>query len=749
MLHKDCLPHDNSSLHRRSLLQDIVKQVATTRVQGEPEMLVSKMKRPRVNAGGLPDGWRNVLSINDQTWIEKKLFPDKKLTVGQQLWYHPPEPGIALHGQPTPDAYFLHSLLIWMPRRQWKWDFRCPFCNQSLTSAGLYPKIRQVLDLKQDYYIATEYLACANKQCGKKVIGWDDRLLNQLPEGLRARFPAVLTWQKACDQAIVSLMRSRTLGNSSSALRSRINELHSDDFLRRQLMYLGDCERHKRGRITLSQEIPEYLPAPLFVPVPSAKWLLSVYVQDVYRRMNVIKASLSSVFGQILKIDGTKKICTKLQGYAANTAAWATSVSNEFGQVLITVFTVSEEFTSLDAMAKGLIRRYSRAGKKPPVVLYVDRDCCASSGPSRFQKLFSEWSNLTVKLDSWHFMRRFACACTSESHPLFGTFMSRLSGCMFEWDAEDLARLRSAKKEELRNAGNENPTSETIDRAIKKEELQLHCKRRTFLPLIMCRKIESLILSLTGCTDALGVPLFKPSMAQVWQEERRHVSCLQDLPDLQLYTEIGSVMKGGILVPLYRCARGTTSLESFHLHLARFVPGTSASPVNMQAYLLDGSMRWNEARASAAITMLDNLSSFDHRLKELVNSKGQSVLGRSLVTVALPIEEYNGELFGIDYLFSQTGSLLPDTQSAQFEEQVDQAFAEDQILEETVMETADNTDIGICDAFVAEPDIVDDDIDSSDGDVVSLLSDVCYFLFIINLQHFKVTLDTVTASTTL
>ncbi len=62
----------------------------------------------------------------------------------------------------------------------------------------------------------------------------------------------------------------------------------------------------------------------------------------------------------------------------------------------------------------------------------------------------------------------------------------------------------------------------------------------------------------------------------------------------------GHLTKGGVTLPTVRCARGSTSLESFHLHMARFIPGTAASAVHYQAYLLEGLTRWNAARASAA-----------------------------------------------------------------------------------------------------------------------------------------------------
>ena len=41
------------------------------------------------------------------------------------------------------------------------------------------------------------------------------------------------------------------------------------------------------------------------------------------------------------------------------------------------------------------------------------------------------WNELQVKLDSWHYMRRIALGCTSESHTLYGVFMGKLSACIF------------------------------------------------------------------------------------------------------------------------------------------------------------------------------------------------------------------------------------------------------------------------------------------------------------------------------
>lgn len=69
----------------------------------------------------------------------------------------------------------------------------------------------------------------------------------------------------------------------------------------------------------------------------------------------------------------------------------------------------------------------------------------------------------------------------------------------------------------------------------------------------------------------LGVPLLRELFQDIWQEQKHHVACLQDPPGVQLYTTTGHLTKGGVVLPVFRCARGSTSLESFHLHLARSV----------------------------------------------------------------------------------------------------------------------------------------------------------------------------------
>ena len=152
-----------------------------------------------------------------------------------------------------------------------------------------------------------------------------------------------------------------------------------------------------------------------------------------------------------------------------------------------------------------------------------------------------------------------------------------------------------------------------IHKAVMKDELSRHCRRRTRGAELTLQFIEELLLRLSTATDSLGVPVISERMVTIWEEEKKHIKCIQDPPGISLYTITGYIKKGGVELPVFRCARGTTSLESFHLHLARyvcridvftklfvrFIPGSSAKDVHYQGFLLEGLSRWNQARALA------------------------------------------------------------------------------------------------------------------------------------------------------
>ena len=519
------------------------------------------------------------MAYKDQCWIGKTLYCNSKGALTAQLkswWYPPPTPAPNTNALPCPEDYFLRRLFLWMPKRMWGVDLKCPRCTdpqRSLMSKGLYTRVRMVLDIKDFYYLAAEYHSC--KGCNGTYIAWDRRLLQQLPVDVVSRFPVVLTYKYACEVSVVSMLRARSLGNSSTALQKKIKELHSEDWMRKTISYLANCKRHKVTHAQFNMPPVHYPQEKPMKSIPSAKWFLACYVRDVHSRLDLLKAAATSVYGKILKIDSTKKITRKLQGVETESANWVTNVGNEKGEVVISVLTASESTASLKAMADGLVKRYGEAGVEPAQVLYTDRDCCGyQEGQSRFHSLFSSWPNLEVRLDIFHFMRRLTAGCNGESHPLYGVFMAGLARCIFQWDADDVSLLYRAKRGELQKAGVVNPSEDAVRKAVTKEEMACHCRRRTRGVEETCKLLDSLFSSMSTATDALGVPLFRDDMlTTVWPEQKKHLPCIQDPPGVQLYTVTGYVNKGGVRLPVLRCARGSTSLESFHLHLARFIPG--------------------------------------------------------------------------------------------------------------------------------------------------------------------------------
>ncbi len=43
-------------------------------------------------------------------------------------------------------------------------------------------------------------------------------------------------------------------------------------------------------------------------PLPSPKWMRTVYIKDVQQRLDDVKAKLTSTFGDVIKMDSTKKV---------------------------------------------------------------------------------------------------------------------------------------------------------------------------------------------------------------------------------------------------------------------------------------------------------------------------------------------------------------------------------------------------------------------------------------------------------
>ena len=258
-------------------------------------------------------GWKESLSEHDCGWIAKKFFSTKngklrfKHEVVDRLWFSPPPPPSNPQQVPAIYLYFARPICMWMPRKVFKVSFVCPRgCKKELTSAGMYSKTRLVLSLDTYYNLAAEYLECTS--CNKKWISWSDVILRQLNVFRRTLFPALLTYQYSCDWQVVEMMRDRSLGNSPTQLQRRLSEMHYKRWMQCSGLYLTDLAAFKKAlSSSLALNVQACTP-PGLTKTPSIYWLMSVHRKDVTQRLGEIKASITSVYGEILKIDSTKKV---------------------------------------------------------------------------------------------------------------------------------------------------------------------------------------------------------------------------------------------------------------------------------------------------------------------------------------------------------------------------------------------------------------------------------------------------------
>ena len=140
--------------------------------------------------------------------------------------------------------------------------------------------------------------------------------------------------------------------------------------------------------------------------------------------------------------------------------------------------------------------------------------------------------------------------------------------------------LRASEGGKKGRALKKNPAHVPLDaevlKSITSSEKAKYCRRKT-RGVTQCRdQIQKLLDAMWDETDTQGVPLInKESMTKVWNTQQKHLECIQDPEGIPLYTKTGvKVQKGDKELDVLRCARGSSSLESFHRHQNSFIPGT-------------------------------------------------------------------------------------------------------------------------------------------------------------------------------
>ena len=136
----------------------------------------------------------------------------------------------------------------------------------------------------------------------------------------------------------------------------------------------------------------------------------------------------------------------------------------------MSVLTASDR-EGLKPMAAGLMKRHLDARVYPSTVLYVDRDSRRGIAVET-KRLLSQWSEMEISLDIWHFMRCIAVGCTTQSQPKYAIFLGRLFQCTFKWSQEDLKPLIPAIHCKLTRSGVKDPSEEDVIKKSAKKSLR-------------------------------------------------------------------------------------------------------------------------------------------------------------------------------------------------------------------------------------------------------------------------------------
>ncbi|XP_047204714.1 uncharacterized protein LOC124857485 isoform X2 [Girardinichthys multiradiatus] len=117
--------------------------------------------------GWLPSEMRKTIPVQDQRWMGNTLFHAGKVRPDFKLWYEPPVPALIYHQVPTPDRFFTHRLLVWMPYHQWKVRVFCQACGKHLTGAGVPPHAPALAPTKALRKLTRKVLHNTCKKCGQ------------------------------------------------------------------------------------------------------------------------------------------------------------------------------------------------------------------------------------------------------------------------------------------------------------------------------------------------------------------------------------------------------------------------------------------------------------------------------------------------------------------------------------------------------------------------------------------------------
>ncbi|XP_034144756.1 uncharacterized protein LOC114832433 [Esox lucius] len=609
------------------------------------------------------------------------LFRRRRVMKSDRMWFYPEEPpGYVRGAPPTPQQFFRSRVFVWRPVGVWRYSLKCPRGDQCLGrgrnvhlyKSGYHHRVRHICDVSTWYTMLTEVLCCG--PCTKAArsgeggtmgrwLAWDAAILSQLSEAHQAMFPAILTSKRGVDRTVVRLLRDRTEGNTMVKVWRQIQENHVEEYLQRKDLYttLLMTVVKPGGIVSALRHTFQAPPPPR--ELPSARLLRHAFLLAEASNVQDYRSQILSTFGTVLKMDSTKKVVKKLSGEGGGSAEWFTSIGNEHSQIVSFVLTCEESTEKLKPMCLGVMERFRLANQPVPKIIYVDRGCCRAQGPTALGILFQPWvdNGMVVRLDIFHWIHRFDAAIRTESHSKYAAFKSALAGGVLAYNRSDLELLIKAMRAKDPATLMTVSDEDIVRLYITREHLKHHVRRVTLGAQETFRLIHLAIEELKGPAglDESGVSLFKTPEAidEMWAGQQRHLECIQDPPDMNMYRVARTTTINNVDLPYYKCLRGSNSLEGFHKALPNMIPGPHCAARPYQVYLISGIARWNSDRSGDAVFggKGRHHRTYSAPLIDRLNARCQQLFGETVEeNFRAPADVSSNELLGLEYLFSQS-----------------------------------------------------------------------------------------------
>ncbi|XP_071957785.1 uncharacterized protein [Antedon mediterranea] len=630
----------------------------------------------------------------------------KRKVCKPKMHFNPPPIPTAIKGElPNMLAFFSTPVFFWRPVGIMGVKVKCPNPNcpappdTYLSRCGFGNNPRQVCGLNFHYTLLTERLQCSYcmhmRKAGKadsdkekdgkqqerqyRWLAYSADILMNLAPAVRTIFPAIVCGKRAIDRNVVSLLTDRLNAVSMTKCQRMLQHGHDEWYAERRDMYqtllfqahTSTSSASQPGILPFIKSPGSYTPPVPQTPVPSPRVLRRAHLIMEMEKMSVYRASILSVTGEILCIDGTKQILKKIYGDGKNSMQYLTSVLNEWGQFVTTVAVAAESESCYKRMACGLIARFKRANAPAPKIIYADNNCCSDGGTAWLERLFEDWANegMVVRLDIRHWLHRWDAVVIKQSHAKYGSFMSALAGAILAYNKDDMLKLVGA----VRNS-NEELYSQYSDQQmmyfVKPYQLKSYVRRITRGVEVSAVTIEVILQEFKGPAglDIDGVHLFKSLEAvdAYWATASKHLSCMQDPPNIPLYVITKEVTLNGVKLNKYRCRRGSNSLEGLHAHMFRAIPSQRCGIAPFQVYLIAFAVQWNNRMESLKVTGGRGriTSCVDPRQIQRLNQQAEVLFGREHMyepnfTAPMPypdksISQEEEELLGLEYAYCQS-----------------------------------------------------------------------------------------------